>query len=193
MTIVVARYNEKLDWVIPYYNFYNFKIYNKGENNCLFPTIQLKNVGRESHTYLTHIIDNYNNLDDYNVFLQGNPYYNYFYPKNFDPFQYLQEVDFIPLGTIFESDSLGFPHHPVSIPIRKEFEKIFNRFSINNRIKFVVGAQFLVSKEKILKYSINIYKKMLDLSLTPEGPWILERFWMEIFTNNHLPKEDFND
>lgn len=33
--------------------------------------IKIMNVGRESHTYLTHIIDNYDNLYDFEIFLQG--------------------------------------------------------------------------------------------------------------------------
>ena len=28
-------------------------------------------MGRESHTWLYHIVENYNNLDDVSIFLQG--------------------------------------------------------------------------------------------------------------------------
>lgn len=70
--LIVARYNESLDWVNV---FDKFQIYNKGEKN-LSPfhqknAIQLPNVGREAHTYLYHIINNYHNLEDILIFCQG--------------------------------------------------------------------------------------------------------------------------
>lgn len=73
--LIVARYNEKLDWALPY-NFLT-KIYNKGDVETI-PKIfldveNLPNVGRESHTYLYHIIKNYDNLSEYTIFSQGNP------------------------------------------------------------------------------------------------------------------------
>jgi hypothetical protein len=34
----------------------------------------LTNVGREGHTFFKYIYDNYDNLDDYTIFLQGHPY-----------------------------------------------------------------------------------------------------------------------
>ena len=33
--------------------------------------ISLPNLGRESHTWLYHIVNNYHELDDINIFLQG--------------------------------------------------------------------------------------------------------------------------
>jgi hypothetical protein len=70
--LIVARYNENLDWIDA---FDNYQIYNKGEKN-LSPkhqanAIQLPNVGREAHTYLYHIINNYDKLEDILIFCQG--------------------------------------------------------------------------------------------------------------------------
>ncbi len=76
--VVIARYNENLDWVNK--NFPNEKIiiYNKGKNDFTplpnWKIIELPNIGRESHTYLYHIVANYNNLADRTLFLQGNSY-----------------------------------------------------------------------------------------------------------------------
>jgi SAM-dependent methyltransferase len=70
--LIVARYNEDISWVDA---FENYQIYNKGEKNLLphhlENSIQLPNVGRESHTYLHHIINNYHNLEDVLIFCQG--------------------------------------------------------------------------------------------------------------------------
>lgn len=70
--VVIARYNESLEWCKPYASM--CIVYNKGEplkNNFGLKIRQLTNVGRESHTYLSHIIYNWDTLNDYTVFLQG--------------------------------------------------------------------------------------------------------------------------
>ena len=72
MHIIVSRYNENVEWTK---QFLNVIIYNKGiplKDN--FNEILLNNVGREGHTYYKHIYDNYDNLTDYTIFLQGNPF-----------------------------------------------------------------------------------------------------------------------
>ena len=80
-SIVVARYQEDVDWVNDLkYIFINTRIqpfiYNKGTPLEHYPLsyISLSNVGRESHTYLYHIIHNYDNLSDLVFFTQGTPF-----------------------------------------------------------------------------------------------------------------------
>ena len=58
--IIIARYNENINWLNSLVN--NCIIYNKGEKLDIDNQIILKNVGRESHTYLNYIISNYENL-----------------------------------------------------------------------------------------------------------------------------------
>jgi hypothetical protein len=69
--IVVARYNEDLSWLKKIPKSIKIIVYNKGLDNIDFPSIKLPNIGRESHTYLYHIIQNYNNLSDQTIFCQG--------------------------------------------------------------------------------------------------------------------------
>ena len=70
--IVVSRFNENINWLS---NFKNITIvYNKGNNDKHlndFNVINLPNFGRESHTFLYHIINNYDNLKEYTIFFQG--------------------------------------------------------------------------------------------------------------------------
>jgi hypothetical protein len=68
--LVVARYNESIKWL--FRDFTNCIIYNKGEKLNINNEIILQNVGRESETYLQHIIKNYDNLSDITIFTQGN-------------------------------------------------------------------------------------------------------------------------
>lgn len=73
LEIVVARYNENLDWLKDIKKSKDIKItvYNKGNDDITVPFIPLPNIGRESHTYLYHIINNYENLADQTIFCQG--------------------------------------------------------------------------------------------------------------------------
>jgi hypothetical protein len=69
--LVVARYNEDLEWLKQIPKDIKITVYNKGLENINIPYIKLPNIGRESHTYLQHIITNYNNLADQTIFCQG--------------------------------------------------------------------------------------------------------------------------
>ena len=76
-SFIIARYNEDLEWTIKEpFNKYKYIVYNKGTNEKFNKTnvekiINLENIGRCDHTYLYHIINNYNNLEDTIVFLPG--------------------------------------------------------------------------------------------------------------------------
>jgi hypothetical protein len=79
--IVVAKYNENTDYLNkePFIK-YSQIVYDKGckykDITIYAPDTQrrwtyLENEGRESHTYLYHIIKNYDNLADVTIFLPG--------------------------------------------------------------------------------------------------------------------------
>jgi len=72
--LVVARYNENLDWLNN--NEYPVIVYNKGNNNDfvkknVYQIVKLPNVGREFQSYLYHIIQNYYSLKEITIFLPG--------------------------------------------------------------------------------------------------------------------------
>ena len=77
--LVVARYNECINWVIPYADI--AVVYNKGSAVKTAADITIKtlpNIGREGHTYLYHIINTYNSTalsaSTRIVFLQADPF-----------------------------------------------------------------------------------------------------------------------
>src|SRR5436309_1165794 len=85
--IIVARYKENLRWLKQIENIPHI-VYDKHSKHAPhhlpnIPTFHVHRfegikyaktpTGRESHTYLYHIIKNYENLPDVNIFLQGNP------------------------------------------------------------------------------------------------------------------------
>lgn len=70
--IVIARYNENVEWTK---QFTNVLIYNKGNKlDNSYNEFFLNNVGREGHTYYKYICDNYEKLAEYTIFLQGRPF-----------------------------------------------------------------------------------------------------------------------
>lgn len=80
--IVISRYNENIAWSDMYTSIRT--IYDKGENGTHLPintpgkVIRLPNLGRESNTYLRHIVNNYHTLAKLTVFCQASaPYHGY--------------------------------------------------------------------------------------------------------------------
>jgi len=75
VNLIVSRYKEDISWVEdPPFNKYKVVCYNKGDDlpKCTAPkckVISLPNVGRCDHTFLHHIITNYDNLSKISVFL----------------------------------------------------------------------------------------------------------------------------
>ena len=56
---------------------YNPILYNKREGSSpdpYFNCISLKNIGQHTHTYLHHVINNYNNLTDVTIFMLGSAF-----------------------------------------------------------------------------------------------------------------------
>ena len=89
LEIVVSRYNENLEWLYREPIFASTKkkvtVYNKGPGRVIIPDKllqksahstsmvqeQLPNFGRESHSYLHHVVTHYDHLADVTMFLPG--------------------------------------------------------------------------------------------------------------------------
>lgn len=77
--VVIARYNEDLHWLDEeeFEHASSIIVYNKGVNedflhkDLIRNYIKLENIGRCDHTYLYHIIENYDDLADMTVFIPG--------------------------------------------------------------------------------------------------------------------------
>lgn len=170
-SIVIARFNEDISWTSEYKNV---QIYNKGTDLNNFETIKLDNVGREGHTYIKYIVDNYKNLPDYVIFLQGNPFDHLtdFKTKLVDLIKNIDNKnnikDFISFSnfnitTNFfnknESYMVDYPNFDLS------FKYIYNRYPLDysKEFTFSAGAQFCVSKKLIILNDLSLYKKILGL------------------------------
>jgi len=196
--IVIALYNEDSSWIHKLIEIPNVKIYiylKKNERlldiQKEFPTCVievLKNQGRESHTYLYHIIKYYSNLDTRTIFLQGNPFDH----VSFDiimKFINKNTTDFTPLFGIFNKfimhepfkcDKYGRPNHFLGNHIEFLYFVIFNK-QCPEELFFYPGAQFIVSKENINQHSILLYDTLLKYIYIETIPFVLERLWGYIF------------
>ena len=68
--IVLAKYDESVEWANKYKDKATVTVYDKS-SSPVPGAITLPNVGRESHTYLHHIISRYDSLADWTVFSQA--------------------------------------------------------------------------------------------------------------------------
>jgi len=183
--IVVARYNENVEWTK---QFKNVIIYNKGTPlTDDFNQILLNNVGREGHTYYKHIYDNYDNLAEYTVFLQGNPFDHS--PNLISNLNKYLNSDFMFLSEYICYCNLnGCNKHP-GLPLRNVYEKLFNERKGSLSFNFGAGAQFIVSKKKILQRPKEFYLKIVEMlndDINPIEGFVIERFHSLIFNNMPL-------
>ncbi len=206
-SLIIARYNENINWLKNYKDF-QIIIYNKGDKlfeSEYFKIINLENLGRESHTWLYHIVNNYNNLNSINIFLQGKledlncmAYLN--------PNSYIKKINKYGFS-VKRYGLLGPMHWDWNVGVDKD-----NRYKIqwlNNEITksklgfrsfskklfpeiplFVATSYsgcFAVKKENILMNDINFYKELLTIlgkSKNPIEGHYMERLWCYIFTRN---------
>jgi hypothetical protein len=213
--IVVARYNENIEWLLPLKDI--TIIYNKGNNIPLlnkFNTIYLSNIGRESHTYLNHIINNYDILAEKTIFFQGKIDDH---KKNIlDIEDYFKEDDFIGKFDILNINTLKnninhygkykedlkngnlkkcyfTPYDWITNIIGIDMNENVNNIKNNTEnTKVVWNAIFSISKNLILSKPKIFYQNILrfvnDHSNPEEGHY-LERTWYLLFNNKYIKKD----
>ena len=216
ISIIISRYNEDLIWLDKYKEL-NLIIYNKGLNDIEYKfknLIELPNVGRESHTWLFHIIENYDNLSDINIFLQGRI-------DDLGCMSFKSPLDYIKhtqlngfsvkrlglLGPLHWENYLGIDRDPrykkkwfsgdigiKSKGFRKFAKKYFPKIPIFVPTSY--GGCFGVSKEKIRKYELSFYKKLikdLEYHTNPIEGHFMERLWCYMFTENKFIYKSIKD
>lgn len=186
--VVIARYNEDISWTQKIY--YTVTIYNKGAD--LPNSVKLPNIGRESHTYIEHIIRNYDSLDPngITVFSQGNISDTLLYYKIYGKPDHVHIVELSEEARekgFSESKarwhSLIIPHQPlenfrisewpsgVQLTLNKKNESFgqwfrrcleMDHLPNQTQFKWVVGACFAVKNSKILSRSKQFYLTLLQ-------------------------------
>jgi hypothetical protein len=209
--IVVARFNEDLDWInTDPFNKYPIICYNKGINSNFkikskHQTVRLKNVGRCDHTYLYHIVNNYDNLAKYTLFLPGSNELNYKLFKSKYIINQIEKYDkCVFVGTEYKNvknDLYNFTlnkhkcahsknnllHQETGVEKSKirPFGKWYEHHFGNREINFVsYWGVFAVSRKQIQQHPKEYYEnfiKELETSSNPEVGHYIERSWCAIF------------
>ncbi len=216
-TLIISRFKENIEWLEKYEKQFKIIIYNKGKElpkKSTYKIINLPNVGRESHTWLYHIIENYENLDCKNIFLQGQINdLNCMVYKNLN--QYSKDLD----KDIFSVSRLGLlgPYH-WDYNVGIENDKRYSYDWANNKIRkselgfrkfakslfpeipiFVAtsyGGCFGVSKNGIYKNKKSFYSRILDILKDHDNPiegHYMERLWCYMFTKNKFLNRSIRD
>lgn len=202
--LVVARCTEDLRWLRRVPRNVKVTVYNKGEDldperiallserrrisfHCL------ENVGREAHSYLTHLITRYEELPAVTVFCQGHPFDHA--PDFHDRLQALvsgvEMVDrFRWYGFLDETDDpqgrrlfVPWSKNPERLELETGliYRELFGEDS-PEWFYFRGGAQFAVTGEGIRTRDRDFYQRALSLCLSiPLAPHSFERFWDRLF------------
>lgn len=206
LQLVIARYKEDVSWVaetgIP------ATVYNKGDamDPCPAACIPLPNIGRESHTYLHHIVRHYPHFPGHTAFLQGSPFMHL--PQGMGAQALAQELRRLAAkGVPFKGlayytlkcDHLGRPHDLKSpqnegkwagwgrdIPVGEVYGKLFSGTVPERYHAKGVAGCFIVSRQRLLSRPKALYERALQIILDdPNDAYntghAFERLWSVIF------------
>lgn len=187
--LVVAKFKEDINWVLN--SGLSYTIYNK-DSDCIDSRfITLPNTGREAHTYLHYLVNNYHNLPDYVFFSEGNCLSN----------RLLGEEE--PVENLY-NDIKGFKGYPrvkpMGVKVVETLEGTPGTFTVNKNVinvykklfnvektkfTFHIGGQLIVPRSRIKFHSYHFYKHIYDNISDIRGcgfcAWTLERLWPYIY------------
>lgn len=209
--IVVSRYNEDLEWLKDEpFNKYPIVIYNKGVNDDFYKPnntkiIKLANVGRCDHTYLYHIVNNYDNLPENTIFLPGSAnMHNKIDKAKEQVYEMEKHNNTVILGSKYnnvKNDLYGFSidshiatdtknssmnnETKLEISRIRPFGKWFEHHFGDTPVQYISYFGILgINKKHILLRKKEFYEKLLaevSNSSNPEVGHYLERAWNAVF------------
>jgi hypothetical protein len=212
--IIVARYNEDLNWMQEYpFNLFQYTVYNKGINENFNKTnvkkiVNLHNVGRCDHTYLYHIIENYDNLANITVFFPGsinidikkNTAYHILiniiqsnFTKAYFLGHYCESIKetfkdfFLDNWQCTEKNNLLLNSESVLYKSEiRPYGDWYTHFFGNTHANWITFfGIFSIDKRDIIQNPVEHYKKIIELVNThsnPEAGHYIERSWGVIFS-----------
>ena len=178
VSLVVARYNEDVQWTDAYQDI--AIIYNKGPPLTVKSrVIELPNIGREGHTYLHHIIENYGNMCNRQIFTQADPFtHNHTFLYGIDNYCFMHPLQAMGMQYL---EHLKIPPHNV---VQKHLQKTvyglqFATFKISENMiseEFDDGGMNdLIKKNYKLfpedaKNNVSLVRGFLTRSMFPKQP-----------------------
>ncbi|RYD34823.1 MAG: DUF3431 domain-containing protein, partial [Verrucomicrobiaceae bacterium] len=153
-------------------------VYNADRSRLIWEEgmIELPNQAREASQYLHHIIRNYGEFRDHEIFLQGDPL-----PHN--PV-IMEQLALSPWrGKRFEA--LSFPFIPFNSNSFLPHSEHLIPFGLEIGVKefkgWTMGAMFAVSRDAIEVFPLHWWQELLEKVIAePWSPWVMEQLWMSI-------------
>ena len=184
ITIVVARYKENLEWLSEIDNHVDIVVYNKGPDDFILPrsakVVQLPNEGRETHTYFSHIVDNYKTMSGQLVFVQGHAKSHYF--------------DFCHVINTLDADvewmNLGIPFIKASpdVPARLYWEYLFPDHPVPYLNTHGIGMQCVTTAKGLRTRSKDFYSLLINEAIkSPVFSDGVVWSWFGYFVELYLP------
>jgi len=174
-TIVVAHYTESMTW-LNYMKPDHLVVYHKGgeapdamvPSSSAVPVIPRPNVGREGETFLHHIIEHYDNLPDYLLLVQGDPFDHMY---NVKPHTFQQKIDALVKRGVTDAEPLFTGvwrerHDKYSgMNFHAYFNLIFDgeEFPAPSSASFASGSQYIVPRDTILHRPKEFYTRLRDM------------------------------
>jgi hypothetical protein len=193
--LVLSIFSREYTWIQNVNDDVKISKYNKNLLNLRDGEIILiPNLGRDVHTFFSHIVKNYNFLSDFTIFSQDWPFdhvENYLeiinggIPEwNLHAKQTFNGCWFFCTGyEVISCDYNGAPHHK-GLPIVPVWNELFN-IPFPEKINFTPGGHICLSRDKIRSLPKLYYTKILKiLEENPLSPWIIERLEPYIFSDN---------
>tara|TARA_B100001989_G_C24551861_1_gene475883 strand:+ start:25698 stop:26429 length:732 start_codon:yes stop_codon:yes gene_type:complete len=167
--LVIALYKEKdcLRKLKNYATNYNYKpiVYNKGGlkiNDPIFANVKLPNIGLHTHSYLHHIVKNYENLSEVTIFILGSA---------FRDIKKSRKAEWLLKNA---NNCKGFMAQHIWLTDKQEYEFELPYYDI-----------FIYSKKLLKANSKRIKTQMVRADTVPLGKWIENK------TNQKLTNKKF--
>lgn len=195
--LVIAHYNGSVDWIHEVQSLFDkVTIYHKGPAPLDVPNaevIVLPNVGREAHTYLTHMIRRYDSLADQTVFSQDG------YSDKLSPWVFYRicqgdaVINHFSVDVPWEDSIVQhWPHYKgiPMVPMGCNQRVFFDRYILDSPGETVIpwlnGAYVTASREEIQCRPRSCYERLLHETglsehVNPESAYLMERSWYALW------------
>jgi hypothetical protein len=179
--LIVSRFSEDVSWIKDY--SLDYLVYNKGEDLPGYNCLSVPNIGNNQRDIFHFIYNNYESLPEIMIFVQGGVFYHCnkivfdLMVENKD-FAYLETSDLVGRGH-WRRDSEGYfieTNNDWYIEAQNQnykqeckynsYNEFMNKYFLDYRcaetVRFCPGSQYIIPKEKALKYTKYFWNKLMN-------------------------------
>lgn len=198
--VVVSKHFGDAEWIKDYTD--NYQIFDKSEDPLGFRSIRIPNVGFNLLAYFTYIIEHYENLPDFVMFIKNNCIGRHFSKEYFE--SVMNNHHFTGMA---DPNSLQF-HKPYSywdngyweqnglnwynnLKYVRNYNELMDFIYVDQHypgfIRFAPGANYIVPKGQLLRLPKSLYqdlRTMVEHSQLSGESYLMERALDTIWTNS---------